>query len=41
MLFGTEQKLEKASFKIQLHGSDIEGVSNFCFLEFTLDKHLS
>ena len=24
MLFGTEQKLEIASFKIQLHGSDIE-----------------
>ena len=41
MLFGTEQKLANASFKIQLHGSDIEKVRNFCYLGVTLDKYLS
>ena len=41
MLFGTEQKLANAPFKIQLHGSDIERVRNFCYLGVTLDKYLS
>ena len=41
MLFGTEQKLANAPFKIQLHGSDIERVRNFCYLGVTLDEYLS
>ena len=41
MLFGTKQKLANASFKTQLHGSDIERVRNFCYLGVTLDEYLS
>ena len=39
MLFGTKQKLANASFKTQLHGSDIERVRNFCYLGVTLDEY--
>ena len=41
MLFGTKQKLTNAYFKIQLHGSDIDRVRNFCYLGFILDEYLS
>ena len=41
MLFGTKQKLANASFKTQLHGSDIERVRNFCYLGVTLEECLS
>ena len=41
MLFGTKQKLANASFKTQLHGSDIERVRNFSYLGVTLDEYLS
>ena len=41
MLFGTKQKLANASFKIQLHGSDIDRVRNFCYLGVILDEYLS
>ena len=41
MLFGTKQKLANASFKTQLHGSEIERVRSFCYLGVTLDEHLS
>ena len=41
MLFGTKQKFANASFKTQLHGSDIERVRNVCYLGVTLDEHLS
>ena len=41
MLFGTKQKLANASFKIQLHGSDIDRVRNFCYLGVILDEELS
>ena len=35
MLFGAKQKLASASFKTQFHGSDIERVSDFCYLGVT------
>ena len=41
MLFGTKQKLANAFFKIQLHGSDIDRVRNFCYLRVVLDEYLS
>ena len=41
MLFGTKQILANASFKIQLHGNDIDRVRNFCYLGVTLDEYLS
>ena len=41
MLFGTKQKLANASFKIQLHDSDIDRVRNFCYLGVILDEDLS
>ena len=41
MLFGTKQKLANAFFKIQLHGSDIDRVRNFCYLGVALDEYLS
>ena len=41
MLFGTKQKLANASFKIQLHGSAIDRVRNFCHLGVILDEYLS
>jgi len=41
MLFGTKQKLANASFKMQLHGSDIDWVRNVCYLRVILDEYLS
>ena len=41
MLFGTKQKLANASFRIRLHGSDIDRVRNFCYLGVVLDEYLS
>ena len=41
MFFGTKQKLANAFFKIQLHGSDIDRVRNFCCLGVVLDECLS